>query len=116
MLATVSAAMIDEVPVARIHGEVDASNARVLRARLVQEVPNTAMGMVLDLTGTDYLDSSGVQMLFEVADALRRRQQGLRLVVAPDSFVADVMDAVDMGEFAVRCATIPDALADLKAG
>lgn len=112
-LATVTVSTMDGVPVARVIGEVDASNARQVRDRLTDAVPNTAMGMVVDLTSTEYLDSSGVQVLFEVADALRRRQQELRLVVDPHSFVADLMQAVDLGGAATQAATVGEAVAGL---
>lgn len=109
-LATVTMATIEGVPVARVIGEVDASNARQVRDRLTDAVPNTAMGMVVDLSSTEYLDSSGVQVLFEIADALRRRQQELRLVVDPDSFVADLMNAVDLGSAVSQAATVGEAV------
>jgi anti-anti-sigma factor len=110
MLADVTIETVNGVPVARITGEVDASNARDVGARISDSVPNTAMGLVLDLSETGYLDSSGVQMLFEVADGLRRRQQGLRLVVPPESFVGDVLEAVKLGEIAGRDPSVPEAV------
>ncbi len=113
-LATVTMANIDGVPVARVQGEVDVSNARDVRVKLTEGVPNTAMGMVVDLSAAEYLDSSGVQMLFEVADALRRRQQELKLVVAPESFVADIMAAVNMGESATQVASVNEAVTALS--
>jgi anti-anti-sigma factor len=109
-LAAVTVSTLDGVPVARVQGEVDASNARTVCERLTEAVPNTAMGMVVDLSATEYLDSSGVHTLFEVADALRRRQQQLHLVVAPDSFIADVMEAVSMGESVIQFASVSDAV------
>lgn len=112
-LAAVTVSMLDGVPVARVQGEVDASNARSVCERLIEAVPNTALGMVVDLSATEYLDSSGVHTLFEVADALRRRQQQLHLVVAPETFVADVMDAVDMGESVAQFPALSDAVAAL---
>jgi anti-anti-sigma factor len=114
MLATVHMETLRDTPVARIEGEVDASNAKDLTRRLTESVPNSAMGLVLDLSLTSYLDSSGIQMLVEVADGLRRRQQELRLVVAEESFVADVLASVNLGTTARRDATIGDALAALR--
>lgn len=116
MLATVAIEKLQETPVARVTGEVDASNAPQVTGQLTDAVPNTAMGLVLDLTETTYLDSSGVQMLFEVADALRRRQQALRLVVAPDSFLADVLEAVNFAGTAETDDTVAEALDALRGG
>src|SRR3954471_11706375 len=110
MLATVKLETLMDVPVARMLGEVDFSNARDLGATLVESVPNHALGMVLDLSDTTYLDSSGVQLLFELADRLAPRQQELRIVVPPESFVADVLTSVNLGGAAKMDATIHAAL------
>ena len=72
---------IGDVVVAHVAGEVDLSNAESVTERLVDAVPNTASALVLDMSGTDYLDSSGVRMIFELAQRLRNRNQDLGLVV-----------------------------------
>ena len=114
-LAAVSFSHLDGVDVARIAGEVDASNARALGQQLTEALPNVAMGLVLDLTETGYLDSAGVQLLFDLAARLRQRQQQLRVVHARDSFVADVLDAVALGSVAELDASVTDAAAALRA-
>jgi anti-anti-sigma factor len=115
MLASVRVDKLGETPVGRIAGEVDASNAADVGKQLTEAIPNTAMGMVLDLSETSYLDSSGVQLLFDLADRLRRRQQRLQLVVPPESFIADVLAAVNLGGLAQIGASVPDAVAALRA-
>jgi anti-anti-sigma factor len=115
MLAALQISSVDGTPLARISGEVDASNARQFTSQLTDSVPNTAMGLVIDLTETEYLDSSGVKMLFAVADALNRRQQQLRLVAAPESFIADVLAAVNLGDWAESHASVSEAMAALEA-
>lgn len=115
MLAMLRVEAVRETPVARLSGEVDASNARDLRQQLASAVPNTAMGLVLDLSDTSYLDSSGIQLLFELADRLRRRQQRLFIVVPPESFIADVLGAVNLAGLAQIRATTLEAVGDLEA-
>ena len=66
-----------DVLVARVSGEVDLSNAASVTDRLIEATPNSATALVLDLSGTRYLDSSGVRMLFELAQRLRNRGQEL---------------------------------------
>jgi anti-anti-sigma factor len=80
-----------EVPVVRVSGEVDASNADDLRDALLRAVSNQHRGLVVDLSETSYLDSAGIQLLFDVAERLRVRQLELRVVALPESFVADVL-------------------------
>ncbi len=56
--------------------------------RLRSLLTNRSVAMVVDLTLTSYLDSAGINLLFELGDELRARQQELRLVVAPGSPIA----------------------------
>ncbi|HEX6009359.1 MAG TPA: STAS domain-containing protein [Actinomycetota bacterium] len=72
-----------EVLTARITGEIDLSNASELEETIVDAVPNTALGMVVDLTGVEYLDSAGVRMLVHLVERFRWRQQVMR-AAAPD--------------------------------
>src|SRR3954466_14741670 len=110
MLATLQLELGTETPVARLIGEVDASNAPGFTTELKDAVPNPAIGLVLDLSETTYLDSSGLHLIFDLADALRRRQQTLQLVVAPDTFVADVLAAVSLTGTAGTSPTVAEAL------
>jgi anti-anti-sigma factor len=95
-------------------GEIDASNAPGFTERLKDAVPNSAIGLVLDLSETSYLDSSGLHLIFDLADALRRRQQVLQLVVPPETFIADVLAAVNLQSAARASETLPEALASLR--
>lgn len=72
-----------EVLTARISGEIDLSNAAELEATIVDAVPNTALGMVVDLSGVEYLDSAGLRMLVHLVERFRWRQQVMR-AAAPD--------------------------------
>jgi anti-anti-sigma factor len=72
-----------EVLIARITGEIDLSNASELEETIVDAVPNTALGMVVDLSGVEYLDSAGVRMLVHLVERFRWRQQVMR-AAAPD--------------------------------
>jgi anti-anti-sigma factor len=114
MLAELQMDLAVDPPVARLVGEVDASNAAGFTAQLKEGVPNSAHGLVLDLSETSYLDSSGVHLIFDLADALRRRQQALQLVVPPETFVADVLEAVNLQGAARASETLPEALEALR--
>ena len=114
MLATIELEMAASAPIARVVGEIDVSNAPELTKQLKDAVPNSALGLVLDLSRTTYLDSSGLHLIFDLADALRRRQQTLQLVVPPDTFVADLLGAVNLSGAARVCETLADALATVE--
>lgn len=93
-LAVVRVNATNGVIVAEIAGEVDPSNARDVGRRLTEAVPNDAMTVVVDLTEVTFLDSSGVQMLFELAERLSGRQQRLNVVVPPHAPARRVLDIV----------------------
>ncbi len=88
LLASVTEEAHGDVVIARIDGEVDASNTGDIGARLRSALSNRSTALVVDLTDTRYLDSAGINLMFELADALRDRQQKLFLVVPPDAPIA----------------------------
>ena len=77
--------------VATITGEIDLSNAVTLERAMLDAVPNTASGMVVDLSGVSYLDSAGIRMLGEMAERLRWREQRLAVVAPEGSRVRGVL-------------------------
>jgi anti-anti-sigma factor len=114
LLAEVATQERDGVPVASIHGEVDVSNADELGRRLHASVPNSALGLVLDLTETTYFDSSGVRLLFDLGERLTRRQQALRVVVADGSFLADLLATINFVVFAPVDVDVGEAVAAMR--
>ncbi|HEX6713320.1 MAG TPA: STAS domain-containing protein [Thermoleophilaceae bacterium] len=102
-------------PVARIRGEIDMSNVGELSLALQNAVIHTAAGLVVDFTGTEYLDSAGLHFIFDLAKRLRDRGQRLYLVVPPASPVASVLDIVNVDQLARRCESLEDALESLAA-
>jgi anti-anti-sigma factor len=85
-----------DVVVGRLRGEVDLSNAESVKERLFGSVPNTASALVLDLSETDYLDSSGVRLIFELAQRLQARGQKLDLVVPDNSVINRLLVLTEM--------------------
>jgi anti-anti-sigma factor len=101
-----------DVVVACLRGEVDLSNAPSVRERLLGAVPNTATALVLDLSGTDYLDSSGVGLIFELAERLGSRGQKLGLVVPDDSVIKRVLVLTEVQQAAPMFESVDVALQD----
>jgi anti-anti-sigma factor len=76
------------VVAARIEGEVDMSNAPTLGNRLRALLTNHSVALVVDLSPTTFMDSSGIALLFSLSDELQRRQQELHLVLPEESPLA----------------------------
>ena len=87
-LARVADEHVGEIAVAVVEGEIDASNALAVGERLRASLTNQMMALVVVLDGTTYVDSAGINLLFDLGDELRQRRQRLHLVVAPSSPVA----------------------------
>jgi|Tabmets5t2r1_1033131.scaffolds.fasta_scaffold02629_3 anti-anti-sigma factor len=90
----------DGVVVARVGGEIDSSNASELRLAFSERLPSATDALVLDLSHVTYLDSAGIQLLFELGKRLGARRQMLRLVVPKDAPMRRVLELCDMASVA----------------
>jgi anti-sigma B factor antagonist len=110
-LARVSERARGGIPVASIEGEVDASNTGEIGDRLRRMLTNRGRALVVDLTATTYLDSAGINLLFEVANELRERQQRLHVVIAEASPIARMLAITGLGAIVPTYPTLEAALA-----
>jgi anti-sigma B factor antagonist len=114
MLADVSFEERSGIPIARVRGEIDMSNAGDLTVTLQRAVRQVAAGLVLDFSGTSYLDSAGLHFIFDLGKRLRDRGQRLELVVPEGSPVGAILDIVNVETLAPVSQTLDDAVAKLK--
>ena len=104
----------DELVVARIEGEVDMSNAPAIGNRLRDLLTNHNLALVVDLGPTTYLDSSGIALLFSLADELRRRQQQLLMVVPESSHLVRAIRITGLDRAVPMHETVDRALSDAR--
>ena len=90
-LARVRASEHGATAVAAVEGEIDTSNVEQVATALRDLVTNRSAGLVVDLSATRYLDSAGINLLFELGGDLVARQLSLRLVVEPASSIARML-------------------------
>jgi anti-sigma B factor antagonist len=109
-LARIVSETHEDVPVARLEGEVDMTNATSLGERLRALLTNRSAALIVDLAPTTYLDSSGITLLFGLAQELRLRQQQLHLVVPDGSPVARVITITGLDQTAPTHPTLDEAL------
>jgi anti-anti-sigma factor len=109
-LATLELEREGQTTYAALAGEIDPSNARDLGRRLTAAVPNDALAVILDLSEVEYMDSSGVQLIFELAERLEARQQQLALVVPEGAPALRVLEIVALDATAPVAATRTEAL------
>ncbi len=75
----------DGVPVVTLPPDVDAANVARVRDELATVASNEAFDLIVDASGTRYIDSAGIDMLFRLARALKQRRATLRVVIPPES-------------------------------
>lgn len=109
-LGDVQLELQDSVLVARLTGEVDLSNARGIEEAIALATPNHTTSVVIDLSGLDYFDSAGIQLLYRLREQLRVRGQGLRLVLPADSPASDALRLAGVIDQLNALETLPDAL------
>ncbi len=76
---------------AAVDGELDISNVGGFEARL-HALPNGALGLILDLSATTFIDSSAVSLIHGLRERLRRRGQLLRVVAVAGSAPRRVLE------------------------
>ena len=107
---------IDErgpVVVARLSGELDIAGASKTGETIGAAVPTSARALVVDCTELEFIDSSGIAMLFGLARRLGSRRQQLHVVARGGEPVARVLEIVEFNRAAPVHATLDDALAEL---
>jgi anti-anti-sigma factor len=82
----------DGVLVAGVTGEIDVSNAAELERAVSAELTRDAAGLVMDLGGLEFMDSSGVHLMFHLARRLEQRGLGFALVLPADSIPRRVLE------------------------
>jgi anti-anti-sigma factor len=94
-------------------GELDMSNVEALRESTLQ-IPNHALGVVIDLGAVTFMDSATVGLLFELRQSLARRSQGLA-ILAPGGSPADRVLEITGFEPSQRLdVELPEAIALLR--
>lgn len=76
--------------------DVDMGSADLLRDRCLAAMTNHSIGLILDLSGSEYLDSAGVRAIFTIAEQLEPHRQRVALVVPSDAHVRRVLEIVDI--------------------
>jgi anti-sigma B factor antagonist len=93
----------------QLRGEIDMSNARELREELSGVTPNHAVGLLLDLSEVDYLDSAGIHLIHYLREDLRASGLHLRLVIPDASPIHDTLRLAGLDWYAEIADSVGDA-------
>jgi anti-sigma B factor antagonist len=111
VLASITGELHGSWAVGHVGGEIDASNVKWVEERIRMPLTNRCDGLIVDLTATTYLDSTGIAMLFRLATELEQHQQQLRLVFAEGSPVARMASLTGLAAAAPTHTSLDAALA-----
>ena len=112
-LAELSFETAGNVVVGRVVGEIESVNAQEMSTALAAQLPSDRAALVIDLSRVTYLDSAGIELLFDLARRLRTHRQQLRLVVPVDAPMRRVLELCDIDRAAPIDATVEGALEGL---
>jgi anti-anti-sigma factor len=96
-LARVERGAVNGSQVVHVSGEIDLSNAARVRDEIGAAIPDLSV-VVVDLSGTVYLDSAGIAMFFRLAERLSYNRQELRLVVPADAPIRAVIGLTQLDQ------------------
>jgi anti-sigma B factor antagonist len=102
-----------DVVVARVTGELDIAGASRTGKEIGDAVPTSALGLVVDFTDLEFIDSSGIAVFFGLARTLGSRRQQLRVVAPPGGPVARVLEIVEFDRAAPVHGDLETAVADI---
>jgi anti-sigma B factor antagonist len=102
-----------EVVVAHVTGELDLAGAPNTGERIAEAVPTSARGLVVDMSALEFIDSSGVAMLFGLVRRLSSRRQELRVVAPRGRPVARVLEIVEFERAAPVRSDVDAAVAEI---
>jgi anti-sigma B factor antagonist len=102
-----------DVVILRASGEIDLSTTPLLAERFDQEEVRTDVPLVVDLTGVDFLASSGLGLLAERSQ--RYAERGARLtVVAAHRAVLRSIELTGLSEIITVVSSVEEAVARLS--
>jgi anti-sigma B factor antagonist len=115
-LADVQFSDRERVVVARLTGEIDLSNAQLIENAIARATSNQALGLILDVSALDYLDSSGIHLIYKLREKLWARGQSLRIVIPAQSPANDALRLAGVAENIDTDTTLDGAMAAFHPG
>lgn len=98
--------------VAGLAGDIDVSEVDRVTSEILGGVPNHVQAVVIDLSRVSYLDSTGIQMLFDLIRRFHSARQAVGVVVPEQSPLATLLKITHVHE---ACPVAPSVEASLAA-
>jgi anti-anti-sigma factor len=102
-----------DVVIAHVIGELDLAGAPSTGEAIGEAVPTSARALVVDFSKLEFIDSSGIAMLFNLVRRLGGRRQQMHVVARSGEPVARVLEIVEFHRAAPVHDTLDEALAQV---
>jgi anti-anti-sigma factor len=102
-----------DVVIAHVTGELDLAGAPSTGEAIGEAVPTSARALVVDFSKLEFIDSSGIAMLFNLVRRLGGRRQQMHVVARSGEPVARVLEIVEFHRAAPVHDTLDEALAQV---
>ncbi|MET0821534.1 MAG: STAS domain-containing protein [Aeromicrobium sp.] len=109
MSLTITDRVRGEFDVIELAGDIDVETARTLRAHIVERFSGSTSRVVVDLSGVDFMDSSGLGAL--VSGWQLNREEGAFRVAGANSIVRRVLSITGMEDVFALYESVDDATA-----
>ena len=96
--------------VLRLEGDIDAAQVDAVNSQILGAVDNDAHDVVVDLSKVTYLDSAGIQMLFDLIRRLHAARQGVAVAVPSDSPLATLLKITHLDEACPVAANVEECI------
>jgi anti-sigma B factor antagonist len=103
--------IVDGVPVVRAPTQIDVTNAGQLRGMLAQRAALGHAALIVDLTGTEFCDTSGLTVLVRAHKQARADGGELRLVLPADGSVVRIFTLTGLDSVIPHFTSLEQALA-----
>lgn len=113
MEPTFEVAKVDQWAVMRVSGEIDMATAPRLRQHVVTVTLDAPDGLILDLNGVEFIDSTGLGVLVGAAKRMRMSEGHFRIVCSQPHLV-DLFELTRLNEVFDIHETLDSALADVR--
>lgn len=107
MTLTISDRRTEEFHVVALDGDIDVESARDLRAHFVDQIADPSARVVVDLSGVDFMDSSGLGAL--VSGWQMTREEGEFRIAGANPVVHRVLTITGMEDVFQLFPTLEDA-------
>lgn len=102
--------------VAALNGDIDVSEVDRVSSQILAATHNEVRSIVIDLSGVTYLDSTGIQMLFDLIRKFHSARQAVAVVVPEESPLSTLIKITHVHEACPVGATVEACLEALGGG